>query len=387
MVRTGNLKMTLLLWIGLAAFFNDKVSDLSVGSAHAGWEYNESARPGNRKSAGSNDSPATESDENADAPPARVQVFGRPVFGKSPRAAEDPVDPEFNALRSRLRTKQVAENTGDTESDFEPSVDPKPVPKSSRARAATRPAPAYIPPAPPMETEVITPQRATGKKVKKGKVAAMSAVEPTTGADEVNAAFPYTHILPSPFNLPRGGFTFGTSFAYGIFDFLEVSTNAARLIQKQINFEAKVPLIEYPTFVASAFIDYNSFNGKQYDASNPDLWMNRWQPGVVTGYEITPDVAFFLGGNFNFGKDPNPIVTTSGYLHGAQVNMEWSWLYNPSTSRLGNNAIAIGMKYDFTYSLFGFGFTHHWKNFELGVHYTFADRNRFLPIFGFTTSL
>jgi hypothetical protein len=165
--------------------------------------------------------------------------------------------------------------------------------------------------------------------------------------------------------------------------FFRFSTNLARTIQGHWNFRAQVPFVEYPTFVASAFVDYESYNPRNIDDTNPDLRMNRWQPGLVTGYEISPDIAFFLGGNFNFGKDMFPVVTTSGYLRGAQANMEWSWLYNPASSRLGNNAIALGIKYDFTYSLFGFGLTHHWKNFQLGVHYTLADRDRFLPIFGF----
>jgi hypothetical protein len=41
--------MTLLLWFALGAVLNEKVSDLGLQSAQAGWEYNESARPAKKK--------------------------------------------------------------------------------------------------------------------------------------------------------------------------------------------------------------------------------------------------------------------------------------------------------------------------------------------------
>ncbi len=432
--------MTLLLWFALGAVFNEKVSDLGFPTAHAGWEYNESARPKKKKSLypKAPAPPVGEKNaaegETAEAPaPSRVQVFGKPATEMSAddyarmlkedqaataepsapaeapaqaaadvnaepvaaaptvsagaitapaRATTDPsVDSDFEALRARLLSKRVAENTATNEQDYEPEA-PTKKPKAVKARPARKTTPNYIPPPPPMETEVITPQKPTGKKVKGGKTA--PAIEGDAArSDEVNSAFPFTHLLPSPFNLPHGTWMFGTSVGYGIFDFLQISTNVAHLIQQHWNVQAKVPLIEYPTFIASAFVDYESFNPYHDDATNPDAWVKRWKPGLVTGYEITPDIAFFLGGNFAFGKTALPVVTTSGYMSGAQVNMEWSWLYNPSTSRLGNNAISLGIKYDFTYSMLGFGFTHHWKAFEAGLHYTFADRQRFLPIFGF----
>jgi len=417
--------MTLLLWLGLGAFLSGTVFDLSVPTAHAGWEYTETARPKKRHGiypkpaaphAQSPRSTGTDSTAAESAPRPRIQVFGRPApemtvddyarmlkedaavnSGGAPVEARAPdptvevapapavdgrTDQEFEALRARIRTRQVAESEGETESDAEPAR-PK---KGSRARSGSaRAKPAYVPPPPAMETEVITPQKPVGKKVRGAKAEPATEPEGARG-DEVNAAFPFTHLLPSPFNIGRGDFVFGTTVAYGVFDFLQVSTNVASLIQNQWNVQAKVPLVEYPTFVATGFVDYRTFNPHHIDDGNPDLTVKRWQPGLVTGYEITPDIAFFLGGNFNFGKEAPEVLTTSGYLKGAEANMEWSWLYNPSTSRLGNNAISIGMKYDFTYDMFGFGFTHHWRMFEAGVHYTFADRNRFLPIFGFNVA-
>jgi hypothetical protein len=372
----------------------------AISSVHAGWEFREPVK---------NPPPARGSADSATArpkKPARVQVFGagrsrseaplenEPAFDPERRAtaeayaemlkedekrvhAEEAVsDQELDRVRARIRTREVAEATNtETASDAVPA---KPAP---RTKAVPVPAKKTARPVPAMETEVITPQ-ATPKA---------ATVVPNGGGasargDAVNPAFPYTHLLPSPFNLSQGEWVLGSTFAYGVVDFLQVSTNIPRLIQQHWNIRAKVPLIEYPTFVASAYVDYESYNPHNIDDTNPDMRLNRWQPGLITGYEIAHDMAVFLGGNFSFGKDPIPVRTTSGYMKGAQVEVDWSWLYNPSTSRLGDNALSAGVTYDLTYSLLGFGATHHWRNFSLGLHYTIADRARFLPIFGFNVA-
>ncbi len=332
----------------------------------------------------------------------QVQVFGKSKPAQSEPQAEPRVDPlaerqaelrspapaeddsEFESLRRRVRVRRVAEAEIQTATDAVPAARSTP---SSPARGFPT-----VRAAPTMETEVITPQKSNqpkGSKFNKnGKPAAASAaIEPEEPrGTEVNVAFAYTHLLPSPFVLSQGTWVLGTSVAYGLFDFLQISTNVARTFRQQWNIQAKVPLIEYPTFVASAFVNYELYNPSNIDVSNPDVWLRRWLPGIVTAYELNPDMAIFFGGNFNFGNDSAPVLTTSGYLRGAQVNAEWSYLYNPVSSRLGNNAISVGVKYDLTYEMFGFGFTHHWRSFEAGLHYTFADRERFLPIFGFSIS-
>lgn len=234
-----------------------------------------------------------------------------------------------------------------------------------------------------MVTETITPQgSAPGTSKKVGKPVSAREDVPT-GPEEPNPAFPYTHLLPSPFNVPQGALILGTSLTYGVFDFFQVSTNLMRTLNQHWNFQAKVPLIEYPTFMATAFVDYENFNPRNISDLNPDVRYARWQPGLTTAYELGREMALFLGGNFSFGKDPVPVVRKSGYLKGARMEADWSWLYNPASSRLADNAIAAGITYDLTYELFGLGLTHHWRNFQLGVHYTFADTNRFLPILGF----
>jgi hypothetical protein len=293
---------------------------------------------------------------------------------KRVQAEEAVSDQELDRIRARIRTREVAEATNtETASDA--------VPAKPAARTKTAPAKKPARAVPAMETEVITPQATP-----KGATALPSGGATSPRGDGINPAFPYTHLLPSPFNLSQGEWVLGSTFAYGVVDFLQVSTNIPRLIQQHWNIRAKVPLIEYPTFVASAYVDYESYNPHNIDNTNPDMRLNRWQPGLITGYEIAHDMAVFLGGNFSFGKDPIPVQTTSGYMKGAQVEVDWSWLYNPSTSRLGDNALSAGVTYDLTYSLLGFGATHHWRTFSLGIHYTIADRARFMPIFGFNVA-
>ncbi|MBC7384997.1 MAG: hypothetical protein H7301_02405 [Cryobacterium sp.] len=274
---------------------------------------------------------------------------------------------EFQSIRRRLRTRQVAE-----------ASQPGSVP-SVRKPLAVR----------AMETETITPQKPLRPK-KPVFEANEKEIEGSSGSaergHESNPAFSYTHLLPSPYNLPQGSWVLGTSAAYGLFDFLQVSTNLVRTFNQQWNFQAKVPLIDFPTFMATAYVDYESFNPSHISGLNPDFHFKRWQPGLVTAYELGSNVALFLGGNFNFGDDPYPVIRTSGYLKGARIEADVSWLYNPQSSRLANNALSFGITYDTTYDMMGFGFTHHWRSFSAGVHYTFSDESRFLPIFGFNVA-
>lgn len=282
---------------------------------------------------------------------------------------------EFESLRETVRNRRTAETESETVNDAAPAA---PAPKkSTRARPATFAKPAAKPAArpvatPEMVTETITPQGS-----------APATLKDVGRPDEPNPAFSYTHLLPSPFNVPQGALIVGTSLTYGVFDFFQVSTDLMRTLNEQWNFQAKVPLIEYPTFMATAFVGYENFNPRNISGLNPDIRYARWQPGLTTAYELGRDMALFLGGNFSFGKDPVPVVRKSGFLRGARVEADWSWLYNPESSRLADNAIAAGVSYDLTYQLLGFGVTHHWRNFQLGVHYTLADTNRFLPIVGF----
>jgi hypothetical protein len=378
----------------------------AVSNGEAGWEFSEPVKKPSREESSADSATARPKK------PARIQVFGtgrtkpaaessaelespryeRPTTSaeayaemlkedeRRVRAEQEAADRDFESVRSRILSRRTAASENDeTVSDAVPAKPTRTVPKGAKtvapASAAKKPVTR-----PALETEVVTPQTVPGT--------APAALPSGTSArgDGVNPAFPYTHLLPSPFNLSQGEWVLGSTVAYGVVDFFQISTNLARTFQQHWNVRGKVPLIEFPTFVASAYVDYESYNPHNIDDTNPDMRLDRWQPGLVTGYEVGPDMAVFLGGNFSFGKDPVPVRTTSGYMKGAQVEVDWSWLYNPSSSRLSDNALSAGVTYDFTYSLLGFGATHHWRNFSLGVHYTIADRARFLPIFGFNVA-
>ena len=93
-------------------------------------------------------------------------------------------------------------------------------------------------------------------------------------------------------------------------------------------------------------------------------------PGGVIGAEIMPYVALFLGGNLFYANVPvsSTGIDTSGYLQGAQVESDVSWAYNPHKDRMGN-VLSGGVTYNSTFDFYGFGVSHHWKHFHLGIHY------------------
>jgi len=336
--------------------------------------------------------------EFTDQPQVKEESKRRPIQVPAPAAPvdenvsaytemlkeDDSSETEFQTLRGRIQSRQVSENETESEAVQSPPAK-KFIPlKPAAPKSDVKPVRAAPAPTAEMDTETVTPQGP------KHPANAVSSTEPApVRSDRVvptNVAFPYTHMLPSPFNLGRGEWVFGSTFGYGVFDALELSTNVVRLAQQQWNIQAKVPLIEYPTFMATAYVAFESTNPHSIDDGNTDFRLNRWQPGIVTAYEIADDMAFFHGGNFDFGVESIPVTTNSGYLKGARLEADFSWLYNPQSSRLGNNAISTGVTYDTTYEMLGFGLTHHWQSFSLGLHYSLADRSRFLPIFGFNVA-
>jgi hypothetical protein len=213
-------------------------------------------------------------------------------------------------------------------------------------------------------------------------VSGPAAAEKASSTGETHLAFLYTHSLPSPINLPSGAWTLGTRAAYGLTDFIEISTEVSRDVTRHYNVMAKVPLLEYPAFIASAFIQFGHYNLKHYDSRNPDYAISAWQPGLVTGFALENDMAIFMGGNLHITKDvfPND-AKTSGFANGARANFDWSWMYNPPGGRLSENTISVGVDYDFTQEVFGVGATHHWSTFEIGVHFfPGADHYKVLPV-------
>lgn len=201
--------------------------------------------------------------------------------------------------------------------------------------------------------------------------------------DGSNPIFAFTHLLPSPLTLPAGQLMLGSEVAYGLFGWAQVGTGLVEDIYQVFNVDAKVKLIDYPKFTLGASAAFETYNYQNYGPANPDMRVNAWLPGLTAGYEVAPRFAVFVGGNLNVTNQQIPSsVQTSGYVHGAQVETDFSYAYNPPprTGYIGN-VVAGGLSYDMTYRVTGIGISHYWRGFKLGFHYYVnANQNRFLPI-------
>ena len=204
-----------------------------------------------------------------------------------------------------------------------------------------------------------------------------------------NPLFGYTHLLPSPFTLPAGRVSLGTSVAFGVTDFLQVGTDLLRDLYQVYNLNTKLAVLDFPEFAAGLSLGYETYNYHNINASNPDMSVTSWQPGGVVAFEALPDVAVFFGGNLNFSS--YQLVTegieTSGYVRGAGLESDLSWAYNPKKKSLGN-VLSGGVTYDLTYKIAGFGVSHHWSGFQIGIHYyPNASQYRVQPILAGGTSI
>lgn len=207
---------------------------------------------------------------------------------------------------------------------------------------------------------------------------------------QADSVFAYSHMQPGPFTLPAGRLVYGTTLGYGITDFLQVSTDVVRDVFKFFNASAKVSLIDFPEFALSPFLTFETYNLRDINDTNPDLRVNSWQPGLATAVSLIPDqLAALVSGRLNITNQR--LVTggiqKSGFLRGASFGSDLSWLYNPPQTekkgapKRGGNAVSAGFTYDVNYKLFGFGVSHHWPGFQLGIHYyPAADKHPLFPI-------
>jgi hypothetical protein len=204
-----------------------------------------------------------------------------------------------------------------------------------------------------------------------------------------NPLFGYTHLLASPFTLPAGRVSFGTEVAVGVTDFLQIGTNLVSDAYQVYNAYAKLSLLDFPAFAMGLTLGYQTFNYNNLNASNPDLQVTSWLPGVVTSYALHKNLAVFVGANANLSKQTllSEGVQVSGYFQGATVESDLSWAYNPHKDRVGN-VLSGGVSYNLSYQLIGVGLSHHWRGFHIGLHYyPNADENRILPIIAGGTSV
>ena len=216
-------------------------------------------------------------------------------------------------------------------------------------------------------------------------LAAACMAGPVARASEVaNPLFAYTHLLPSPFTVPAGRLSYGTDVALGVTDFFQVGSGILRDAYRFYNVNAKLALVDYPEFALALTGSYEFYNYHDISPDNPDLKVTAWQPGIVTAFELFPRFAMFVGGNVDI-SNANLVtngIQTSGYTHGAQVESDISWAYNPpSKKKHYGNVLSAGATYDLTYKIYGIGLSHHWPGFHLGIHYyPNADQYRVLPI-------
>jgi hypothetical protein len=186
-----------------------------------------------------------------------------------------------------------------------------------------------------------------------------------------NPLFGYTHLLPSPFTLPAGKFFIGSSAGIGITDFLQVETNVISDIYEIYNARARLSLLDFPGFAVGLYLGYQNVNLKNLSDSNPSIHFSSWMPGGTIGIEVLPNVAWFLGGNLFYANTDLPSSSTfqsSGFLQGSQIETDVSWAYNPHGNNTGN-VLSGGFTYNTTFEFYGVGVSHHWKGFQLGIHY------------------
>ena len=204
---------------------------------------------------------------------------------------------------------------------------------------------------------------------------------PRVRANE-NALFGYTHLLPSPYTVKAGRLIFGTNIILGVTDFLQVGTNVLNDFYQVYNANMKASVFDRKEFAVALTFGWTRYNYRDISPNNPDLLITSLLPGGVVAFGILPNLALFAGGNLNYTSTSliTNNVQTSGYVHGATLQGDLSFAYDQKPRKLGN-VLSAGVSYDLNYKIMGFGVSHHWPGFQLGIHYyPNADQYRILPI-------
>lgn len=199
-----------------------------------------------------------------------------------------------------------------------------------------------------------------------------------------NPLFGYPHLLQSPFTLPGGKLLLGTAVAFGVTDFFQIGTNLLADFYQNYNAGVKLAIYENEVTALALVASFQRYNPSTFSASNPDLWINSYQPGAVIAVAVLPQVAAFFGATLNLTHEemPGSNIDRSGLFRGATVETDLNWAYSPPSKRKSlGNILATGVSYDLNYKLLGVGLSHYWPGFHLGFHYYIgAEQNPFLPI-------
>lgn len=188
-----------------------------------------------------------------------------------------------------------------------------------------------------------------------------------------NALFAYPHIQASPLTLPAGKLILGTSVALGVTDFFQVGANILKLAYQIYNANTKLSIIDTYSFAFALTFGWESYSQEYTSGISADV--TSYLPGGVMAFTIAPTLAWFLGGQYRTSSVTfsSGDVTSSALFQGTRVGSDIAWAYAPKRSKSGGNrlgnVLAFGANYDITYKLYGFGMSHHWPGFQLGMHF------------------
>jgi len=201
----------------------------------------------------------------------------------------------------------------------------------------------------------------------------------------VAAPLGVTHLLPSPYTLPAGAFSYGSSLGYGLTSFLQVGTNLFQLLNDIPNANAKINIVDLEEWAAALTFDWSKFDLTSISGRTVGE-VTSYGPGAVLSWGFYETLSWTNGiklikRNLT-GTELGAEV--SGLFEGTRFMSELAWLYDEGGEKKEERnpkALAFGISYDVTYEIFGFGLSHHWPGFQLGFHYyPSADDDKWFPI-------
>lgn len=210
---------------------------------------------------------------------------------------------------------------------------------------------------------------------------------PSHASAPMEPLFTMTHLCPSPITVDSGQFSYGSEITLGITDFFQVGTHLVRDFYQVLNANAKLSLLNLETFALALTFQAQTYNMRALDASSASTQVTSYQPGAVAGFSWIPNkLVLFVAAQASFAQVSEAGGPVSGFLSGTTVMTDLSWGYLPTRktrtgTRQGGQTLSAGLSYDFTYAQLGFGLSHHWPGFHLGVHYyPNGGAQKFLPI-------
>jgi hypothetical protein len=191
----------------------------------------------------------------------------------------------------------------------------------------------------------------------------------------------YTHILPSTSVIPGGDYVIGTSAGFGLFNFLDFTTNLIYDLEGVFNVMGKIGLIQNHDFGFAPFVTYSAQNLSYYD-TNGNLqspYDTALGVGATFSYRFSSDIIGHTGGEVMTRNPPisKGSIPRTALIQGSNINQEFTFGFTRSF------AVAPGASYDATYDIWGAGATFYIANFAVGGHYYFnVQQGNFLPILG-----